>query len=58
MSLLVCDIFRPVRSITEIITIMGFCISDNLNYSAIICALLITILTLIFGIKNMYKQVI
>jgi len=52
MFLLVCDIFKPARSITEILTIMGFCICNNLNYSAIVCALLIVILTLIFGVKK------
>jgi hypothetical protein len=37
----ICDILKPVSSITEIITIIGVCVRDNLNYHMIIFAILI-----------------
>lgn len=43
---LLCDIFKPVHSVTEVITAIGSCICDNLHYSVIVFALFLMFLTI------------
>lgn len=63
-----CDIFKPVHSITEVLTTMGLCVQKNfdyynidyniidyynIDYNIIVCALLF--LLLITVLKNSNK---
>ena len=55
---LMCEIFKPVHSITEVLTNMGLCSKnnfdyDNIVYNIIVCILLF--LLLITVLKNSNK---
>ena len=41
---LLCDILKPVYSITEVLTTIGFCIRDNFNYNIITSIMLFLLL--------------
>ena len=41
---LLCDILKPVYSITEVLTTMGLCVWDSFNYNIIICIILFLLL--------------
>jgi hypothetical protein len=38
---LICDMFKSVSSVAEMITIMSFCVWNNLNHNIIIIILLL-----------------
>ena len=44
---ILCDIFQPVSSITEVLTTIALCIWDNLTYSLIMALLIVIITTII-----------
>ena len=41
---LLCDILKPVYSITEVLTTIGFCIWDNFNFNIITSIMLFLLL--------------
>jgi hypothetical protein len=42
-SKFICDIFKSVDSITEVLTTMGVCVWENLNYTLILLLLFVLI---------------